>query len=220
MADRITSYNTLVSAVVEANEDDSAEFLQFIPTAIDLAEQKISREMDTLGITFVATVSASTGDPYLTKPSGYKTGQDMWYTTSTGRTLVRKKTYSYVMDYWPVASSVGEPKYYADVDNTRFIVAPTPVSAFNFEVRYQGRPTPLTTSNQTNYFTDFCSDALYYATMVEMAKFMRNYKMLEVYQGQWENSRVTLVNEARRQRMDNNSNTGFPNTNTVTQEST
>lgn len=220
MADRITSYDTLVAAITEVNEDDSAEFAQFIPAAIDLAEQKIAREMDTLGVTFTATVTASAGDPFLTKPSGYKTGQDLWYTTSTGRTMVRKKTYSYVMDYWPVATSTGNPKYYADVDNTTFVVAPTPVSAFQMTLRYQGRPTPLSTSVQTNYFTDFCSDALYYGAMVEMAKFMRNYKMLEVYQAQWENARNTLINEARRQRQDNNSNTGFPNTNTINQETT
>lgn len=200
----ITTYDTLVSAVIETAEDDSVEFLAYIPTAIDLAEQKLTKEMDTQGVMMEADVTVSASNQYVSKPSGFRVPHEVYFTdASTGQiTLLDKKTKSYVLDYWPIPTSVGTPKYYADRDNSQIILAPTPDTQYVYTFSYAGRPAALSSANQTNYFTDYCSDALFYATMIEQCRFMRHYKMLDSYKSAYTEAVQTLVNEARRQRRD------------------
>lgn len=205
----INSYQTLKDAVIATAEDDSVEFAVFIDTAIDIAEVRLAREIDTLGMTLTATVTAASASSLLTKPVGYKNGQDLWFinTSTSERVVLKKKPYSYVLDYWPVASSVGVPKYYADVDTSTFIIAPTANTSIAMTLRYEGRPAALTSANPTNYFIDQCSDALFFAVMVEMSRFSRNTTQEQLYEQKYTNARDTLINEGRRQRMDN---TGMP----------
>lgn len=204
----IESYSSLVSAVSEVAEDDSAEFLTYIPTAIDLAEVRLSRDIDSLGLVHTAIVTAQPSTATLTKPTGYKNGQDLSFVDpSTGqRVVMKKKHYSYILDYWPIPTSVGVPKYFADVDATTFILAPTCNASIAMTLRYEGRPTPLTTSAPTNWFTSNCPDALFSATMVEMSKFSRNYALKDLYEGAYAAAVQSLLNEARRARRDNSGN--------------
>jgi len=200
----ISNYSTLVSAVIEFAEDDSVEFLNYIPTAIDLAEQKMIKEFDTLGMTLETTVAASVGVNLVTKPSSFREGYDLVFEdASTGSyTVLDHKTKSFIYDYWPVSASVGVPKYYADSTNREVKLAPTPDKAYNLTFTYSGRPDPLTSANPTNYFTDYTGDALFYGTLVHMAPFMRHYQMLIAVKGLYDESVESLVNEGRRQRRD------------------
>lgn len=218
---RITGYDSLVQAVIDTAEDDSAEFSSYIPTGLDLAEVRLAREMDTLGLISVVTVTAQSSIATITKPTGYKNGQDLWYVNaSTGeRVVVKKRTYSYVLDYWPIASSVGNPKYYADVDVSTFILAPTANASIAMTLRYEGRPPVLTTSTSTNYFTEQCSDALFFALMVELSRFSRNTTQEQLYEQQYTNSRDTILNEARRQRRDNSGTPENGTLNTIKKDS-
>ena len=43
---KIIDYSTLVSAVQEAAENDGAEFLAYLPTAIALAEELLFKDLD------------------------------------------------------------------------------------------------------------------------------------------------------------------------------
>lgn len=219
----INSYSALVSSVIEVAEDDSAEFTTYIGTAIDLAELRLTRELDTLGIIQSATVTAVSGNCLVTKPSGYRNGQDLWYVNASSgeRVIMKKKTYSFVLDYWPVSSSVGNPKYFSDVDVSTFIIAPTANTSIAMTLRHEGRPTALTSANPTNYFTEQCADALFFAVMNEMCKFSRNETLGQKYEQQYTNARDTIINEGRRGRRDNS---GEPkkggSLNTLQQEST
>jgi hypothetical protein len=212
----IDSYSALVSAVIQTSEDDSAEFQTYVPTALDLAEIRLAREVDVLGLTLTATVTAASGVMTMTKPTGYKNGQDLWYinTSSGERVIMKKKPYSYILDYWPVSASTGNPKYYADVDTSTFIVAPTPNTSIAMTLRYEGRPTALTSANPTNFFMEHCADAVFFGTMVEMCKFSRNEVLQERYEKSYQEAVQTLLNEARRQRSDNSGKPMNPTLNT------
>lgn len=200
----ISNYSTLVSAVMEFAEDDSQEFQNYIPTAIDLAEQKLTKEIDTLGLTMESVVTASSGVAVVSKPASFRAGFDLVYedTSSGNKGVIDHKQKSYVFDYWPVSASTGVPKYYADVDNDSIRVVPTPDKNYPLTFTYTGRPTALTSANPTNYFTNFAGDALFYATLVHMAPFMRHYEMLGTVKTLYDESLNSFVNEARRGRRD------------------
>lgn len=214
---RITDYQTLKDAVIAVAEDDSAEFDTYFNVALDLAETRLAREVDALGMILTATVTAVSGNSSLTKPSGYKNGQDLWYTNaSTGNKVVlKKRTYSYINDYWPVSASVGNPKYYADVDVSTFVVAPTANASIAMTLRYEGRPPVLTSANTTNYFTDQCVDALFFATLVEMYKFARNDTQMALYEQQYQVAKDSILREAERQRADNSGRPTNASLNTI-----
>ena len=163
----VRNFTTLVSAVVDYFEDDGTEFKNYIPTAIDLAEQRLTREIDTTGLIQNTNVSAATGNRLVSKPSGYRFGYNLRASTSTGEYItLRKTTFSYIEDYWPWANtSVGNPKYYADYSPTQFVIAPTPKANYDYPLSYAAKPVGISAGSSTNYFTDYMADALYYGAL-------------------------------------------------------
>lgn len=204
MTNPISSYTTLVSAVVDYFEDDSTEFKAYIPVAIDLAEQRLSREIDSTHLRVNTHVSSNASDRILNKPTGYKFAYNLRYMTPTGeiKTLV-KTTDSYIEDYWPWAnSSVGCPKYYADFTQTTFVIGPTVSNAGDFLLSYAGRPVPLTASTSINIFTSSFSDLLFYSTLIEQGKFARQNSMVQTLEANYQSCLKSVVNEGRRERRD------------------
>jgi len=205
MANPIDSYDDLVQACKEAIEDDSQEFENFLPVAINNAELKITKETDIIAKVQFATVTAATSTAFVSKPDNYRVGRTVSFTDEDNRrTVLRKKTNDFLDVYWPVRTSVGVPKYYADYDEDNFVVAPAPTSAVsNFIIEYEGRPTPLSSSNQTNAFTDTCPDLLFYATMLEVAgTYSRNQQLFTRYAELYAATRDAINNESRRGRRD------------------
>lgn len=199
------TYNTLVSATMAASEDDSSEFLAYIPTAIDLAEQRMCREMDSYGLTSVVSAAMTSADPYVTKPSGTFIIKSLGFRKSDGSQLdLLLRTDEFLRDYWPISTSVGVPKYYGwyGQGGTRLRIAPTPNSSYNVEWTTVVRPTPLTSATQTNWFTENASDALFYASMCEMMKFAKNPTAIQIWDANYQTAVGAIQNEARRTRRD------------------
>lgn len=204
MTNPISSYTTLVSAVVDYFEDDSTEFKAYIPVAVDLAEQRLTREIDSTHLRSNTNVSCAANGNTITKPSGYKFGFTLRYITPDGeiKTLF-KTTDSFIEDYWPFGTtSVGCPKYYADYSSSQFIIGPTCSNAGDFKLSYAGRPTPLTATTSVNAFTSNFSDMLFYATLIEQAKFARQASMMQILESNYQLCLQDVVNEGRRERRD------------------
>lgn len=204
MTNPITSYTTLVSAVVDYFEDDSTEFKAYIPVAIDLAEQRLAREIDSSHLRLNTNVSSAAGARLINKPSGYKFAFNLRYVDPNGeiRTLI-KTTDSYIEDYWPYgAASVGCPKYYSDYSASQFLIGPTVSNSGDFPLSYNGRPTALSATASVNVFTSAFSDLLFYSTLIEQAKFARQNSMVQILEGNYQSCLRSVVNEGRRERRD------------------
>ena len=217
----INNFTTIVSAIVDEFEDDSLEFRNFIPKAIDLAEQRLTREVDTVGIKSITTVRTSTGERFLDKPSGYRFSYNLSYLNGDGEIVkLDKKTDDYIRDYWNVPTSTSAPSYYSEYDEDTWLIAPTPDGNYNVEVSYHKRPTAITTASPTNYFTSVMPDALYYATAVEMCRFARMFDRIQKYEQNYSRSMTGVNNEGRRQRRDDEEQPSSPETsqNTLTGE--
>ena len=118
------------------------------------------------------------------------------------KTSILLKTDEYLRDYWNVSASTGEPKYYAHKDNTTILVAPTPSSTSNGEVVHISRPTTLTSASPSNYFTDFCYNALFNACLVESYIFMKNFQAVPTFEQKYQSAISIVRNRARRFRRD------------------
>lgn len=204
MTNPIINFSTLVSAVRQYFEDDGTEFTAYIPIAVDLAEQRLTRELDSSHLRANTNVSCAASGYIVNKPTNYRFGFNLRYVLPDGtlRTLF-KSTDSFCEDYWPYGNtSVGAPKYYADYSATEFIIAPTCSNAGDFKLSYAGRPTPLTADVSTNVFTSTFSDMLYYATLIEQAKFSKNYSQVNILESNYQICLRDVVNEGRRERRD------------------
>jgi hypothetical protein len=197
------TYNTLVTQIKNTMEDDGTEFETAIPDFIRRAELKLTHSLDNEGLTEYATSQFTASDPFLTLPTGTLIIKNVNFINSGGsRISLLLRTKEYVEDYWPVRASVGVPKYYAKFRNDKVLIAPTPTSANSVELEYIIMPSALSASKQSNYFTNFCENALFYASMVEACHFNKNATAAQVWEAQYQNEIILLANEARRNRRD------------------
>ncbi len=202
------TYNGIVSAVIALAEDDSVEFENYLPAAIFLAEERLIKELDVEGLKSLDYTTTSVGNRIVAKPSGYRFGHNFSCITSAGTKTLTKKSFDFIKDYWPFGNTssssypYGQPKYYSDNDNSGFIVAPTPSSAYIVEIQYVKQVSALSSSIQTNYFTEFAPDALFYGTMSNMAEFMKDYQIQTVWEAKYERAMQNINNQGRRERRD------------------
>lgn len=179
----INNYTTLVSAIQNVAEDDGAEFASYIPTAINLAEEKLFRELELPELEQEVQGVLVPNNQLLAKPEGYEFSDHLRIVVDNNNTVLKKKQDSFLIDYWPNSTLTGVPKYYSDSSETTFRLAPTPNSGYTYVLKATLKPEKLSTTNLTNYFTNNVVDCLYYASMIEMTKFMKAWSQLPV----WEN---------------------------------
>ena len=171
----VMTYNSLTSTVLTYLERSDDATVAAIPTFITLAEFEIAQEIKTLGQLQVVTATMQAGTPTLQKPARWRKTVSMTLTNSAGQTqpvLLRKL--EYLQNYWPNASNTSTPLYYADSDFEHWYLAPTPDQAYTFEVLFYERIAPLSSTNQTNWLTQYAPNAMLYGTLLQAMLFLKN----------------------------------------------
>ncbi len=199
-----TTYSTLVAQIKDTAENDGTDFSSAVPSFITRASERLTKEIDLLGLTRYSNSTFIVGDPFVSKPVNSRIIRDLNYVTAEGtRIQLVQMTNEYLNDYWPNRTSVGSPRYYANYGYDRVMVAPAPSSTSTLEMSYVVEPTALaSTTNETNYFTDYCANALFYGAMVEACFYMKNPSAASYWEQQYARETAALNNEARRQRRD------------------
>jgi hypothetical protein len=221
----MSTYSFLTTDLINTTENDSTEFADQIPYFIEKAEIRLTKDLDDFGLDVFTTITLSASNPTVSLPSGTRVVRNVNYTTSASTTGVSagvkvnllQRTYEYAIDYFPYASaSTGVPRYYSRKNNTSIYIVPTPTSTLSGEIQTVSRPAALTSANPTNYFSEFCYDALFYSCMIESSVFMKNFENMTLFETRYKNAIDGLRNQARRTRQDDmqsaNSPTGGPNT--------
>jgi len=204
----MANYTYLVEDLIGATENDGAEFLAYIPKIVNRAEERLTRVLDDYGLVTYTSVAVSADNNRITLVSGTRIVKNFNITTSATSTTdptrihLLQRTDEYIKDYWPVSASTGTPVYYGRRDNTTVIIAPTPVSTLNGEIAYVAKPVALTSATPNNYFSDYCYDALFNASMVEAMVFMKDYQASQLFEQRYQAAVESLRNQARRTRRD------------------
>lgn len=198
----MANYTYLVTDLIRTTENDGSEFYNAIPNFVNRAEERLTKSLDDYGLVKTTVVSLTSGTNTYTLPSDIRIIKNLYIEDSNTKINLLQRTDEFINDYWPVSASTGTPKYYARKTNTQILFAPTASATYSGELVYTARPSALTSSVQTNYFTDFCYDALFYGCMIEAANFMKNYSIVPIYEQQYSNAVEGLRNQARRTRRD------------------
>lgn len=198
----MANYTYLVDDLIAATENDGSEFLSYIPKMVNRAEERLTRDLDDYGLVTYTSVAVSSGNNNITLPSGTRIVKNFNIVSNGTRINLLQRTDEYIRDYWPVSASTGTPEYYARRNNTTVLIAPTPSSTVNGEVVHVSRPVTLASATPTNYFSDYCYDALFNASMVEAMVFMKNFELVALFEQRYMQAVQTLQNQARRTRRD------------------
>lgn len=205
MALQLNTYDALINAVKNVSEDDSQEFADYIPVAIGIAEMRLTKEIDTLGLKQNFDIPCVIGTRTISKPDGFRLTHDLFlFDSETGiESRLKRVVDDYLRDFWPNPSLTGTPRYFSpDYNNTQFLLAPTPDKAYTVKANVAADVTPLSTTNPENYFTEFCGETLFYATMVEMFRFMKNEEEKAQWEAAYGSSIAAVNNQGRRERRD------------------
>lgn len=191
----VMTYDSLVENIQSYLERTDAATLDKIPLFIMLAEQVIAAEIKFLGNLTVNTSNMVQGTAVIAKPARWHKTVSMNVTVNGERQPVLLRKYEYLREYWPDPTAQGAPKFYADYDYTNWLIAPTPDSAYAFEVLYYERVQPLDSSNQTNWFTIYAPQALLYGSLLQAMPFLKNDDRIPMWQAQYQAIMQTLMAE-------------------------
>lgn len=198
----MSSYTQLKTDIPSYMLDDSAEMAAMLDTFIDLAELRLSRDLLILAFDTTTTGTLANGTNTLARPSDIiQTNYIHWVNASGERVLLLKKAREWIFDYWPNASTTGAPAYYAELDTTQYIIAPTPGASENgqtYTIGYKQRLAALTSDNPTNWLTTNAYDALLYASCVEAATWKQDEELLQRFIGLYTQAASRVNNEFTR----------------------
>jgi hypothetical protein len=191
----VMTYDSLVENIQSYLERTDTATLDKIPLFIMLAEQVIASQIKFLGNLTVNTSNMVSGVSTIAKPARWHKTVSMNITVGGSRQPVLNRRYEYLREYWPSPTDTGVPVYYADYDYSNWLIAPTPDTAYAFEVLYYERVQPLDSSNQTNWFTIYAPQALLYGSLLQAMPFLKNDERIPMWQGQYKLIMDTLMAE-------------------------
>lgn len=210
-------FNSLVSVIIETTENDGSEFVGALPAMIQRAQEKMQNDLDDQGLVSYVSVAVSANKAEVSVPLGGEIIKTFSIKVGGARTQLKHRPYEYLLDYWPVSASTGTPRYYGFKTNAEIRVAPTPSAVdLDAEMGFIAQITTITSTSPTNYFTDHCENALFYASMIEASLFMKSFNTTAAWQQEYQGEIDRLRNRARRSRQDDMqtsfSTAGGPNT--------
>ena len=204
------NYSYLKTDLVNTTENDSTEFASQVSAFVKRTEFRMIKDLDDVGLDEFTNISVSSGNAgTVSLNDRTRIVRNVNYVVSSGTstTNLLQRTTEYVNDYWPVSASTGTPRYYSRRNNTSIRIVPTPTSVITAEIQTQSQPLALASATGTsvttsNYFSEYCYDALFAGCMIEATMYMKDWNTLQVWQGYYTAAIDTLRNQARRTRQD------------------
>ncbi len=199
---KFNSYSAIVSAVVEVAEDDSTEFLDYIPKAIELAQMRLEDELDSEFLNQPVELTCTPSSRLVLKPQGYRFINNAFIVTSGGtETPLKKVSMDYLREFAPNPTTTGEPRYYATDYSVDYIaLGPAPASAYVLRTDMRTDFAYISAGNPSNILTEKCANALFFATMKEQAAYMKSPGLEKEFEEKYINAVNGINNRGRRDR--------------------
>jgi hypothetical protein len=187
--------STLTTAIQDYLENNGSSFVTNIPNFIKATEEKILKSVQLDEFKKNVTGTGTASNTYLAMPSDFLAPFSLAVIDSSSKyNYLKLKHVSFIRDYTPIASTTGNPQYYAEFDSDTFILAPTPSSNFTFELHYFYRPQSLTDSSSTTWISENAINALLYGSLAEGSMYLKNFESIPVYEQRFQEAIMMLKN--------------------------
>ena len=190
------TFTTLKSAIQEYTQNTETTFTNNLTRFILNAEERILKEVELDDFRKNVTGSATQSNKFLTKPTDFLAPFSLSVVNSSENEFLLYKQVTFLQDYTPNPTTTGIPKYYADWDETTFLIAPTPNANLTVELHYFYRPQSITASDDgTSWLGTNAELALMYASLVEAYTFMKGEPdLLKLYNDRYIEALQTMKN--------------------------
>ena len=179
------TYSSLKTAIQDYAESTESSFVTHLDDFIKSAEERIVKAVQLDDFIKNVTGTATADSAYLGAPSDFLSSFSLAVIDgSSNYNFLKLKHPSFIRDYTPAAATTGTPKYYAEFDEDTFILAPTPNSAYTFELHYFYRPSSLTSAGDsgTTWLSTNAPNALLYGSLAEAMMYLKNYETSPIYE--------------------------------------
>lgn len=184
----ITSYADLQTTIAAylARSDLSS----MIPTFIDFAESRLSRELRTRQMLKNVTSPIVAGEGKVSLPNDFLAIRDIF---------IQGNPRSSVSYFSPSAFSrntdadqIGKPVNYT-IYGTDFVFSPAPDAAYVLEMLYYARPDRLDENTSSNVFLANFPDALLYASLIEAEPYLMNDARVNTWGTMYDRAIATIT---------------------------
>ena len=191
------TYSTLKTAIQDYAESTESSFVTHLDDFIKTAEERILKAVQLDDFIKNVTGTATSGSAYLGAPTDFLAPFSLAVIDSSSNyNYLKLKHVSFIRDYPPATATTGTPKYYAEFDESRFILAPTPNSSFTFELHYFYRPASLTAGadSGTTWLSTNAMNAMLYGCLVEACTYLKMFESIPIYEQKYQEALAMLKN--------------------------
>jgi hypothetical protein len=136
------------------------------------AEEKILLAVDIPALRKVDDGPLVSTNKLYTLPTDYLYTYSISIVSSSTHTYLLNKDVNFLREAFPVNTSTGTPKFYAQYSETQIQLAPTPDANYELEHIYGYYPTSIV-SGSTSWLGDNASTALLNGALIEAARFQK-----------------------------------------------
>jgi hypothetical protein len=183
----LSNYSDLKTTV--ANYLARSDLTSVIPDFIQLAEQRMRRDLRIRQMLKVVTTTTTAGDSTVALPSDFLQLRDIHLDGNPVYPLQYQAPNAFYRN--TRSSEAGVPRQYT-ILASEFQFAPIPDTAYTIQMLYYARPDFLSDSNTSNTFLANCPDALLYASLAEAEPYLMNDARVQVWAGLYDRAVVNI----------------------------
>lgn len=181
-----TQYVSELALLSQFNAGD-ANFLANLPSCIDYATDRITRELNLLDtVTSNSTIVLATGTRLVSLSSlspVFNVLMDINVLTPVGTTSpdlglrnpLTIQSRAFMNQTYGSATVTGVPQYFSMVTDQSILVAPYPDHTYNLEIVGTIRPVPISSGAPTNWISTYLPDLFLAASMIQVSGFKMNF---------------------------------------------
>lgn len=167
------NYSQLSTAIQDYTENYDPTFIANIPVFVKAAEKNIYNSVQLPNVSTTATGALVSGTSTLTTPTGYLSVLEFAVIDgSNNYSYLLNKEVGFIREAYPVIATTSQPKYYAQLSDSTFVLGPTPDANYAYNIRYFSYPTSIVTAS-TTWLGDNFDQLLLYGALVEAAVFAK-----------------------------------------------
>ena len=166
-----------------ANYLNRSDLTSYIDTFIDSTEAELNRRLRTKEMIKRATATADS--QYLTVPTDWQEAINVEITSNNFSPLFQQSIESLDVYRKSNNNAVGQPVYYAMVDDS-IELAPTPDSSYTLQLTYYGKIDPLSDSNTSNFVSNDHPDVYLYGSLKHASIFLMEDERIPLFTNQFE----------------------------------
>jgi hypothetical protein len=183
----LATYSELVSTVESYLA--RTDLTSIIPTFIQLAQDRMTRDLRTREMLKVVTTTATDGTVEL--PTDFLEMREMHFQGNPPITLEYESPDKFFRDQLTTTS--GLPYYYTII-GYEFQFAPTPDSSKTLQLLYYAKPTYISSTTSSNLYLANYSDALLYATLAEAEPYLFDDQRIQVWASMYDRAIANIMN--------------------------